>query len=166
MNNLSEQITELISNIRALQPRTHAEIGVVGAAIIEEQLLRALLTKMRPLSGEMKKRLFDGYGPLSSFSAKIDLSYALQILNKDQYDDLTVIRRIRSQFGHSMPLVNFDKPEMREHFKRFKTLQAGETDYRAFYLRKLQEIDRHLDNAIGEAEQSSASQSSSEQHAP
>jgi len=125
MSNLSEQITELISNIRALQPRTHAEIGVVGAAIIEEQLLRALLTKMRPLSGEMKKRLFDGYGPLSSFSAKIDLSYALQILNKDQYDDLTVIRRIRSQFGHSMPLVNFDKPEMREHFKRFKTLQAG-----------------------------------------
>jgi DNA-binding MltR family transcriptional regulator len=165
MNNLSEQITELISNVRALQARTHAEIGVVGAAIIEEQLLRALLTKMRPLSGEMKKRLFDGYGPLGSFSAKIDLSYALQIINKDQYDDLTVIRRIRNQFGHSMSLVNFDKPEIREHFKRFN-LQAGETDYRAFYLRKLQEIDRHLDNTIGEADQSSNSQSASEQNAP
>jgi DNA-binding MltR family transcriptional regulator len=164
MSNLSEQITELISNIRALQARTHAEVGIVGAAIIEEQLLRALLTKMRPLSGEMKKRLFDGYGPLSSFSAKIDLSYALRIINKDQYDDLTVVRRIRNQFGHSMSLVNFDKLEIREHFKHFKTLQTGETDYRAFYLRKLQEIDRHLDNAIGEADQSSNSESSSEQH--
>jgi DNA-binding MltR family transcriptional regulator len=162
MNNLSEQITELISNIRAFQARTHAEIGLVGAAIIEQQLLRALLTKMRPLSGEMKKRLFDGYGPLSSFSAKIDLSYALQILNKDQYDDLTVIRRIRTQFAHAMPLVNFDSPEIRAHFKSFNTLQAGETDYRAFYLRKLQEIDRHLDNAIGEADQLSNSQGSSE----
>lgn len=166
MSNLSEQITELINNIRALQTRTHAEIVVVGAAIIEEQLLRALLTKMRPLSGEMKKRLFDGYGPLSSFSAKIDLSYALQILNKDQYDDLTVIRRIRNHFGHAMSLVNFDKLAIREHFKHFKTLQAGETDYRAFYLRKLQEIDRHLDNAIGEADQSSDSQTSPEQYAP
>jgi DNA-binding MltR family transcriptional regulator len=162
MNNLSEQITELIGNIRALQARTHAEIGLVGATIIEEQLLRALLTKMRPLSGEMKKRLFDGYGPLSSFSAKIDLSYALQIINKDQYDDLTVIRRIRNQFAHAMPLLNFDSPEMRAHFKSFNSGQEGETDHRAFYLRKLQEIDRHLDNAIGEADQSSNSQGSSE----
>jgi DNA-binding MltR family transcriptional regulator len=108
----------------------------------------------------MKQRLFDGYGPLSSFSAKIDLSYALQILNKDQYDDLTVIRRIRTQFAHAMPLVNFDSPEIRAHFKSFNTLEAGETDYRAFYLRKLQEIDRHLDNAIGEADQSPNSQNS------
>src|SRR5205807_1537995 len=162
MNNLSEQITELISSIRALQARTHSEIGLVGAAIIEEQLLRALLTKMRPLSGEMKKRLFDGYGPLSSFAAKIDLSYALQIINKAQYDDLTVIRRIRNQFAHAMPLINFDSPEIRAHFKSFNTVQEGETDYRAFYLRKLQEIDRHLDNAIGEADQLSNSQGSSE----
>src|SRR6202171_4414435 len=139
MNNLSDEINEFIASIRRVQARTHAEIGIVAAAIIEEKLSEVLLTKMRPLSGEMKKRLFDGYGPLSSFSAKIDLSYALQILNKDQYDDLTVIRRIRNQFGHSMSLVNFDKSEIREHFKRFKTLQAGETDYRAFYLRKLQE---------------------------
>ncbi|SRR5216683_899646 len=160
MNNLSEQITELISNIRAHQARTHAEIGLVGAAIIDQQLLRALLTKMRPLSGEMKKRLFDGYGPLSSFSAKIDLCYALQIINKEQYDDLTVIRRIRTQFAHAMSLVNFDSPEMRAHFKSFNTLQEGETDYRAFYLRKLQEIDRHLDNAIGEADPSSDSHGS------
>jgi DNA-binding MltR family transcriptional regulator len=164
MSNLSEQITQLINNIRAVQARTPAEVGIVGAAIIEEQLLRALLTKMRPLSGEMKKRLFDGYGPLSSFSAKIDLSYALQIIDKDQYDDLTLIRRIRNQFAHSMSLVNFDNLEIRTHFKQFKTLQAGETDYRGFYLRKLQEIDRHLDNAIGEADQSSSLQSSSEQH--
>jgi hypothetical protein len=41
-------------------------------------------------------------------------------------------------------------------------VQEGETDYRAIYLRKLQEIDRHLDNAIGEADQSSDSQGSSE----
>src|SRR6202171_251112 len=156
MNNLSEQITELISRIRALQSRTHAEIGLVGAAIIEEQLLRALLTKMRPLSGEMRKRLFDGYGPLSSFSAKIDLSYALQIINKDQYDDLTVIRRIRNQFAHAMPLVNFDSPQIRAHFKSFNTVQEGETDYRAIYLRKLQGIRRNLDNAIGEPHQSAS----------
>jgi len=162
MNNLSEQVTELISSIRALQSRTHSEIGIVGAAIIEEQLLRALLTKMRPLSGEMKKRLFDGYGPLSSFAAKIDLSYALQIINKAQYDDLTVVRRIRNQFAHAMPLINFDSPEIRAHFKSFNTVQEGETDYRAFYLRKLQEIDKHLDNAIGEANESSNSQGSSE----
>src|SRR5215469_7700297 len=35
---------------------------------------------MRPLSRDMKDRLFDGYGPLANFAAKIDLAFALEIL--------------------------------------------------------------------------------------
>ena len=46
---LSDQISNFFNSIRKLQARTHAEVGIVGAAIIEEQLLQALLAKMRTL---------------------------------------------------------------------------------------------------------------------
>jgi DNA-binding MltR family transcriptional regulator len=149
MSNLSEQIAEFVNNIRKLQARTHAEVGIVGAAIIEEKLEKALLTKMRPLSGEMKRRLFEGYGPLSSFSAKIDLSYALQVIDKRMRDDLTIIRKIRNQFAHSMSLVNFVSPEIIAYFKHFKITDIKESDYQMYYLRKLKEIETYLDYAIG-----------------
>src|SRR5438094_953438 len=38
MNNLSDSINEFIASIRRVQARTHAEIGIVAAAIIEEKL--------------------------------------------------------------------------------------------------------------------------------
>ena len=130
MNNLSDSINEFIASIRRVQARTHAEIGIVAAAIIEEKLAEALLTKMRPLSGEMKKRLFDGYGPLSSFSAKIDFSFALQIIDTNIRSDLTTVRKIRNQFAHSVSLVNFTSPEIVAHFHHFN-LPPGESDYQA-----------------------------------
>jgi DNA-binding MltR family transcriptional regulator len=160
MSNLSDQITELVSKICNLQARTHAEVGIVGAAIIEEQLVKALLTKMRTLSGEMKMRLFEGYGPLSSFSAKIDLSYALQIIDKRMRDDLTIIRKIRNQFAHSMSLVNFASPEIAAYFKHFKITDVKESDYQMYYLSKLKEIDTHLDDVIGNKDTSPDTQSS------
>jgi DNA-binding MltR family transcriptional regulator len=120
---------------------------------------------MRPLSAEMKKRLFDGYGPLSSFSAKIDLSYALQIVPKDKYVDLVTIRKIRNQFAHSMSLVNFESPEIRATFKKFSNFDATATDYQRYYLRKLKEIDSHLDQTI-KPDQPSTAQSASQRDAP
>jgi hypothetical protein len=150
MNKLSEQISALVNNIRRLQARTHAEVGIVGAAIIEEQLLLALVARMRPLPADMKRKLFDGYGPLASFSAKIDLSYALHIVTKEQYEDLTAIRKIRNEFAHAIALLNFDSLAIRAHFKHFKTIEANVTDYQAYYLRKLKEIEAHLECANGE----------------
>jgi DNA-binding MltR family transcriptional regulator len=146
---LSERIGGLITNIKKLQARTHAEVAIVGAAMIEEQLLRALLTKMRRLSRDMHKRLFDGYGPLSSFSGKIDVAYALHIITKEIYDDLTTIRRLRNKFAHSTSSVNFDSVEIRALFKQFRAFDDATTDYQAYYLIKLKDIDGHLDRVIG-----------------
>ena len=77
----------------------------------------------------------------------------LQILTKENYDDLTIIRKIRNEFAHSTEFVNFDSPEIHAHLKRFTTFEAGETDRRGYYLRKLREIDTHLDHVINTADQ-------------
>lgn len=148
MNTIPEQIGELFTKSMRIQAHTHAGVAIVGAAIIEEQILRALLTKMRLLNGKMYKRLFDGYGPLSSFSGKIDMAYALQIITKETYDDLTTIRRLRNKFAHSMSLINFNSVEIRALFKKFSAFDDTTRDYQAYYLLKLKKIDVHLDHVI------------------
>jgi hypothetical protein len=43
------------------------------SARLDTVLRIALLSKMRPLSKRAKENIFEGYGPLASFSAKIDM---------------------------------------------------------------------------------------------
>lgn len=152
MSQLSDQIKKFISDVQHLQARTHAEVGIVGAAIIEEQLADALLAKMRPLSSEFKRRLFDGYGPLSSFSAKIDLSYAFQIIDKKTRDELTIIRKIRNKFAHSVALINFGSPEILAQLQALEIPAAKISDYPTCYLDKLKEIEDIVRPSIAAAD--------------
>src|SRR5881398_134541 len=101
MTTFAENLDDLRQKIRHVGEQTHAGMALVAAAVLEDELLLALLTKMRPLNKALYDRLFEGYGPLRSFAAKIDLSYALKIVNRQQYDDLNTVRKIRNQFAHS-----------------------------------------------------------------
>src|ERR1700684_3704652 len=54
----------------------HAEAGqvLIVAGIVEDWLQTLLLGAGRQLSNTLLSQFFEGYGPLSSFSAKIDIA--------------------------------------------------------------------------------------------
>jgi len=52
----------------------------------------ALTLKMPNINKKLENILFMGYGPLSSFRSKIDLAFALGILDKYQHEDKIVVR--------------------------------------------------------------------------
>lgn len=70
------------------------------SARLDAALKIALLSKMRPLSKRAKENIFEGYGPLASFSAKRDMAYALSVFDEETYSDLKVIKKIRNVFAH------------------------------------------------------------------
>jgi len=78
---------------------TQPTMAMLISSVIETALELALIEKMRPLSGKLKKRLFEGYGPLSSFSSRIDVAYALSIISQDVFDDLKIISFIAHSSG-------------------------------------------------------------------
>jgi DNA-binding MltR family transcriptional regulator len=51
--------------------------------------------------------LFAGYGPISSFSARIAFGYALGAYTKDARSDLTQIRQIRNEAAHRLTSFSF-----------------------------------------------------------
>ena len=81
-------------------------------AVFEDVVRQCLESVMRPMTKAMEARLFQGYGPLSSFAAKCDLAFALDLLSESDYADLQVIRKIRNRFAHAQEIMGFEKPEI------------------------------------------------------
>ena len=111
---------------------------------------KAILTRMHQISGVLKDRLFKGYGPLGSFSAKIDFSYALSIITKDIFDDLRTIKDIRNEFAHPKELefMSFSSPEILSHMKRLHSFDSSVTDYEKCFLTRLRDIENYLNVII------------------
>jgi DNA-binding MltR family transcriptional regulator len=142
---IAESIKAFVGSLGAVVRNTHASVAIVGASIIAEDLRGALLSRMRPLNKSLERRLFEGYGPLSSWSSRIDMAFALGVVSGEIRDDLNRIRLIRNAFAHSKKILHFNDPEIAERCRKLRTWEAGKTDLRAVYMESLHAIDRYLE---------------------
>jgi len=130
------EIEELEAKINArfkeLQSRTHPGVALLVSGYIDDFLQDLLLHKMRPLSNAIKDRLFKGYGPLESFSARIDIAYAFQVVDDKTYENMRAIKDVRNKFAHPTEELNFNSPIIREICKRFSTFDIEKGALRAF----------------------------------
>ena len=105
---INEEVEYWVKNLKILQDELENSSSdrscvIVAAAYIDEllgYLFRFFLTS--PSSENEDKGLFSGYGPLSSFSSKIVLSYRLGLISNSEYKTLQVIRKIRNSFAHDI----------------------------------------------------------------
>jgi DNA-binding MltR family transcriptional regulator len=84
--------------------------AVIGAEIVSnrlESLLRAFLRDETENKRFALDSLFVGYGPLTSFAAKIHISYSIQLIPQIIRDRLDMIRKIRNHFAHSQVRTSF-----------------------------------------------------------
>jgi DNA-binding MltR family transcriptional regulator len=91
---------------------------IFGAAMLEEELESLLRACCRTDPSTVKAvidPLFRGYAPLSTFAAKIQVSYALGFISKDLYKALDLVRKLRNDCAHEKAAVSFQsaKYEMR-----------------------------------------------------
>ena len=126
-------VIDIGSEIRELSTKSQAGTVLVSAAVVEDHLQKLLLTKMRTLSNNKAKRIFNG--PLRSFAAKIDVAYAFELIDDELYDDLTVIRDIRNEFAHSVVETDFSSPEIIELVQKLKPPDASVDAFSFFQLK-------------------------------
>ena len=91
----------MMALIEEIEEQTDRGVAIVGVAWIEETMSAALESF---LHSDQKSwdRLFVGNGPLSTFSAKIDLCSLLGMINGTIKSDLHIIRDIRNEFAHQI----------------------------------------------------------------
>jgi hypothetical protein len=113
---LKEAATSLAHSIRELGRQSHAAVAMRLITMLEYDLERCLLRTFRPLNRKMRKRLFDAYGPIATFAAKIDLTLALGITTEATHKELHKMRKIRNAFAHSRDGLSLDTEPVKTLF--------------------------------------------------
>ena len=99
----------------SLSAESNRGMVLVAAAFIDhalELLLRARFSSSTRKSKKAIDPLFQGFGPLSTFSAKIKICFAIDLLQRWLFKDLEIIRKLRNSLAHSTAPARFDDPEI------------------------------------------------------
>jgi DNA-binding MltR family transcriptional regulator len=94
-----ELAREVLQLRQTLSRETDRGVALTAGAYLDE-MLTALLTAFFVNHAKIAAEFFAPAGPLGSFSAKIDMSYALGLLSAKARFALHIIRRIRNEFAH------------------------------------------------------------------
>ena len=100
------------------QSRTDETIVLISGVYLEDVLVTAIANHFRDFTPEKRSDelayIFSDEkdGPVSTFSAKARLAYALGIIGDRGRDEFKVLREIRNAFAHPSRPVNFNTPEI------------------------------------------------------
>lgn len=133
---------EIADKLQKLGQSTHAGLVLVSASVISEDLRRLLESKMRKLTKKEGESLFEGYAPLSTFSGRISLCYALEYIDADLHADLKTLKKIRNHFAHSEDAPNLNAEKVVAWIDAFRDPDG--TDPLSIYYNKSQAISRAL----------------------
>jgi len=107
-----EKLTPYLAELAGQSDRA---CGIVAAAMLET-LLEQMLRKRFVLG--MGDDLFVTYGPLSTFSAKVNTCAALGLVTALERRELHIVRRIRNDFAHDLHKSSFDEDPIRSYVKQ------------------------------------------------
>jgi len=99
-----------------LYTESHRGAVLVASSYFDVVLERMLRQFM--VSAVKVDHLFEGLNaPLGSFNAKIEFSYALGVIRKDEHRALSFVRRIRNVFAHRLEVTFKHKDVVKEFLK-------------------------------------------------
>jgi hypothetical protein len=104
------ETNEVLNEMDSGDDRTCA---IVGHAYLENNLVLAIMSRLRDMNAQEQKTLFDE--PLSllgRFAAKIEIARALNLFGDRVQQDLNNLNRIRNRFAHYLEVRKFDHPEV------------------------------------------------------
>lgn len=96
--------------------------SVITATALMDTMLEKVISAFI-IEDTDKKALFDYSGCMSTFSAKIEMSYVLGLISKELRDDLNRYRRIRNKCAHNIVLDADAKNEIKSEIGNFSLLK-------------------------------------------
>lgn len=87
---------------RQMKEQSDRGLAIIGGSFVEYHLEQLLLARMRSLSKKRIEYLFEGFGPLAGFAAKIEIAFALNLIGEKARADFIAINWIRNKFAHEI----------------------------------------------------------------
>jgi hypothetical protein len=104
---------------------------ILAGTLVEDSLRALLISRMAPgVEKDGPKDLFGPMKPLSSFSAKIRMGFALKLYGELTFHDLELLRELRNLFAHGKLAIDLDTPDVRSAINQFHCHSRDERDPR------------------------------------
>jgi len=102
---------------------------IIMAAEIDRLLLESIKAFIKP---ERKKnddeKLFGGFGPLNSFSTRIEMAYRLGLISTEDADGLDQLRKLRNHCAHTIKEFSLDAEPFKSLFRHFMDCTINRDD--------------------------------------
>jgi len=143
-----ETVTWPLSFAAEVVADTHIGHALRQIALLERVLQLSIGSKMPMMGKKLRKRMFaPGYGPLGTFSVKIDVAFSLGLLGTEIYRDLHLLRDVRNAFAHpdASSGPTFDSPAISDKCKSLKCFRTlDEEDAFGMFMNSAQGITSAL----------------------
>lgn len=81
---------------------------LVSTAILDDTLSEMIKAKLVPSYNRNDGLISEGFSPLGSFAAKIEMAYRLGLIRENYKKSLNSLRKIRNDFAHASVKNGFD----------------------------------------------------------
>lgn len=115
-----DPLYEFLTEFRRESDRAAA---VLGAAYLDSRL-KVLLREKFVAVPKFVEELLSGQGGLSSFSARISVSYAVGLITRRASDNLHIVRGIRNEFAHKTHGISFKTRKIADRVTNFSVVDA------------------------------------------
>ena len=102
---LKYSISGYNSFIKNYEDESDRAVIILAISFIENYLENTL--KKRLVQHKSMNKLFEGYAPLATFSAKIDIAYAIGLIPENICTELHLLRKIRNISAHEDSKIDF-----------------------------------------------------------
>jgi hypothetical protein len=121
---LEEDEQHIIDSLRNDNDRTIAIVcGSILEARLEDKIKAQLRTPHNKDSQIIIDDVFQGFGPLTSFSSQIRLGYLLKLYDYQVREELSSIKWIRNQFAHKKEAITFDTEDISRSVSKLKLIE-------------------------------------------
>jgi len=104
---LEPEMQELSEFINEFNKESDRGATLNAAAVLDDWLQKILESFF--VDNKSGKDLISGFNaPLGTFSAKASAAHAFGLIEDREFREITLIRKIRNEFGHSWRGINFD----------------------------------------------------------
>ncbi len=100
---------------------------LIASSILDDWLRTILLAFLS--DNQTSKGLLDGpFAPLGTFAARAQAAHALCLIQDNEFEEITIVRKVRNEFGHKWKGVRLDSPSVAAAISRLPWLGPPELE--------------------------------------
>ena len=125
MTDTEPEVQQLAHFLAEFNKESDRGVALVAASMLDERI-REILSNFLVQASTSKELLVGLNAPLGTFSARAAAAYSLGLIEENEFKEITLVRKIRNEFGHGWKPISFESGRVRVLCSRLPWLGPAE----------------------------------------